>query len=270
MFFYRDLCPSCNNWKKIESEIIEISKEHGLYGQFRIDRYNTLHASHARYFDKVINAVAPELENRALPCVVAGNRIIPQKEWGERLAEALRSEIESPGAYPKFVYDAGGDAEEDAEVGSRLYSDKIQPVKNGRDVLYYFYLPLCADCGRAKQALDAFTETYPQYEIESINVSENKKLEMLKGFLAAFDVPEGESSVPIVFFSGGYLSHQQFTYEHLLAARSQIAGDFTVVSDKPPIVLTGSIIFICFLLYEFFIRPQRKIRDDGPKVTTVR
>ena len=135
LLFMQDICPSCENLRKIESEINGIAREQGFYGNFRIDRYNTLLASHRKYFDEVLEAVAPDAKNVSLPCVVAGNQVIPQKEWAERLAGAVVSEIASPGSYPEFVFNAEasegadsdtGQAGDDTEISDGLDSEANQ------------------------------------------------------------------------------------------------------------------------------------------------
>ncbi len=80
--------------------------------------------------------------------------------------------------------------------------------------VYYFYLSVCASCRDTEQYLEEVWERCsPQLEaknkmlvISRYNTSEKENLNLLQKFFKAYQVPENQQHLPIVFFGEAYIS----------------------------------------------------------------
>ena len=241
MLFFENACPTCDTGGELAASIYEMAGVKELRGEFRIIEHNIYYASHREYFKKVLEAVGYDGSQYMTRCVIAGGQAIPYDEWDDKLAGAIKAEIDSPTGYPSFLSSAGDGAS--SFPTAHAPSAVIQPVKNSRDTLYYFYLPNCADCVHAKNALDSFAGEFPECRIAPIDVSKGDGIETLINYTQAFGVPEDQTSVPIVFFSGGYLPNRQITLEKLRAARGRINADFNVQSGSG-VILPESVLVV--------------------------
>jgi hypothetical protein len=113
-------------------------------------------------------------------------------------------------------------------VGSD-FSDDLPQVDPNVSYVVYFYVDACRDCERT----ELFFETLPEsititgslstVQITKRNIFSGDNVSLYMEMISAYDVPEQEQSVPILFLTSSYLSGYENIKENLSA--NLISGD---------------------------------------------
>lgn len=87
--------------------------------------------------------------------------------------------------------------------------EAVSKDKSTDSVILYFSTVSCTDCSEVKSLLKKMTEEQTAKKplvIHEFNIAEGDNVVLLQKLFAIYDVASDKQQVPIVFFSGGYLS----------------------------------------------------------------
>ena len=87
--------------------------------------------------------------------------------------------------------------------------EAVSKDKSTDSVILYFSTVSCTDCSEVKSLLKKMTEEQTAKKplvIHEFNIAEGDNVVLLQKLFSIYDVAVEEQQVPIVFFSGGYLS----------------------------------------------------------------
>jgi hypothetical protein len=96
------------------------------------------------------------------------------------------------------------------KTGNELFDD--YPIVNDHAALVYFYRTTCPECAQVTPIIDALPGTVSvngrerPLEIIRINTRSGNNSERVAAFFEAWQVPDQDRMVPIVFFSDSYLA----------------------------------------------------------------
>ena len=85
--------------------------------------------------------------------------------------------------------------------------------------IYFFYGRGCPHCARVEPYLETLEKTYPGIEVHRFEVYNNRtNLQLLMKYFDAYNVPEHERGVPVVFLVNKYFVGDKPILDHLLNA----------------------------------------------------
>jgi hypothetical protein len=211
-YAYDNPCELCRD----EAEFIEFfnqvtadvpGRPEIFYSGFNVFRTGT-----AQQFNYYASQSGIDVSRLPLPVLIIGDEYLAGEEAIReglrelfiRQTESARNEIPIP---PASV--AGGGS----EPASGASSPQYPPVSPGESVLVCFVTTGCENCEKAKAYLGRLPESIslPQGDSSPVrviyyNVAENEGLAAARQFFEAYQVPDNEQIVPLVFYTEGYLS----------------------------------------------------------------
>jgi hypothetical protein len=170
--------------------------------------FNVFKTGMARQFDYYASRTGIDVSGLPLPVLIIGDEYLAGEESiREGLRELFIRQTESAHSEISVPSSPGG---EPAAGASDLQYPAVSP---GESVLVCFVTSACENCEKAGAYLGRLPESINFTGGESspvrviyYNVAENEGLTAARQFFEAYQVPDNEQLVPLVFYTGGYLS----------------------------------------------------------------
>lgn len=228
-FFYNEPCAAChdtiNGFYDLFNQELEGVKD--LY-PYDLEAYNVFQATAADRMHKVLEGLGyPEelISSLTFPILtINGKAYLGMDAIGESLKEAFLTAGEDLFVNGRGVYDP---------LEERSVSQQLEdyPLEKGAATVVYFYRLTCQECVDTEEALlGALPETvetdgksYP-LQVVRINTRSGSNGEILQAFFEAYQVPEEDQMVPIVFTAQGYLAGIEDITRQLLPQLEAGAG----------------------------------------------
>ncbi|MDR0553615.1 MAG: hypothetical protein LBG76_02280 [Treponema sp.] len=232
-FFYEELCASCQT---DYDRFFSIAREqlppdeldqypHNFYTH---NVYDT--AGRARYVN-ITDELGIDRGDLQVPLLILGGRVF---QGYDSISSNIRE------AYLT--------AAEDLYVNKRPYSPKTKktganlfddyPVNPDHVTMVYFYRVFCPQCAKVKPLIDALPEkvmvngTERKLDVIRINTRSGNNGERVAAFLEAWQVPDEDRQVPIVFFPGSYLSGADAIAGQLERRLGEEPGPWKLLPEK--------------------------------------
>lgn len=213
VYFYENACGSCNpegEFIELYNELIGTEKE-GV--DVELLMYNTFHKSGRDEVEKYFKEYGVPEDKQFVPVVFIGDSyLIGENDIKEKLKEAFIS------AKEKFImYKTEEISNERTEEQEHVQSRFLEEGSESRieNLVVYFYVTACGECQEVDKYLNAMGDGYLlgsanddkiKFNIMRFNIAEPENLELLNKYFQAYEVPEEDQLVPIVFIGNTYLS----------------------------------------------------------------
>ncbi len=277
LFFHETSCATCNGTQEFFDVFNEAVGDIKEQYHYEIDTINVFQESGNDRLKEELARIGKTRQDVSVPCVIIGEDVLCGLE---EIRNGIRDIFVKYGEGYKATYQEAETEEEDTK--SAVF-DGIQ-VDPDAHTICFFYTLSCDDCERVKKYLaDLETEIDGKpVEVQSYSIAEADGIEKVRAMFDAYDVPESEQQVPIIFSSKGYLSGGDAIINGLEKALGQ--GDFLNFAypktgskieplkarDLPAIALTGFIngfnpcsISILFLLLSLIMMDKSRILKVG-------
>jgi hypothetical protein len=177
--------------------------------------FNLFRTGPAQQFSYYASQLGIDTSRLPLPVLIIGDGYLAGEEAvREGLRELFIRQTESAHneiALPLQAQAGAGGGGTGAASGASL--PKYPPVSSGESVLVCFVTGACENCEKAKAYLGRLPESVSLAQnkvspvrVVSYNVAENEGLVAARQFFDAYQVPDKDQIVPIVFYTGGYFS----------------------------------------------------------------
>ena len=282
-FYHETTCGSCDGTTEFfdifNTQVGDV-KEDYLY---EVHTVNTFKEGGTERLEEHLKTIGKTRADISLPCVIIGEEVLsglPQIEDG------IRALFLKYAKAPAATYVDLPEEEGTKETEKDVFADVEVP----KDTAYLcgFVTLSCHDCERAEAYYETLPETvtvdgkeYPLV-IQLFNIAEPEGIEKIRAMFSAYDVPEEDQLVPIVFYKDGYIAgaaniveqlDAHLTNGDLLDFRYPETGSKVEPlqpKDLPGIALTGFIngfnpcsISILFLLLSLIMIDRRRILKVG-------
>jgi hypothetical protein len=202
-FFYEEVCGSCDGteeFRKISSEQLGDIYETYAYTTYKI---NLFERGGMDKYKQVCAEYGFDIEQLELPVFIAGGKVYQGLDNIE-----------------KNIREAYLTAGEDLFINQTVYNP--QHKKTGEELFdgymadpmhvtaVYFYRVICGECAEAKPYVDGLPESVRingkqiPVDIVRINTRSGNNGDRVLAFFDAYDVPDEDRMVPIVFTAAGY------------------------------------------------------------------
>jgi cytochrome c biogenesis protein CcdA/glutaredoxin len=98
------------------------------------------------------------------------------------------------------------------KVKDSLMQDILSVSPSSVPALQYFYITGCSSC----LEVDRFLDSIHDIDVKKLNISDAENLDLIKMYFKAYEVPEEEQSVPIIFIGDTYLAGEKAIKESLI------------------------------------------------------
>jgi hypothetical protein len=206
-FFYEELCANCHD---DEAKFISILQ--GELSAAERDQYphyfqiiNIYEISGRVIYEQVTGDLGLDRELLELPFLVLGGRIF---QGYDSISANIR-EAYLTAAEDLFVYNRPYNPRT-KKTGSNLFDD--YPVNRENATIVYFYRITCPECAKVTPIIDALPDTViidgreRPLDIIRINTRSGNNGERIAAFFEAWQVPDKDRMVPIVFSSDSYMA----------------------------------------------------------------
>lgn len=227
-YFYDEACATCNAveefYEVFREELGDVSE---LY-PYSLATYNVFHKSDAVIRDAEFKRLGYGEEFSGIltyPVMTINGRLYMGHDTiRDSLREAYLTAGEDLFEYGRGVFDPS----EEQTLAQLLESYELE---EGSSSIVYFYRIVCEECIETKEAvIDRLPETitadgvtYPQ-QVVRINTRSGRNSEVIQAFFEAYNVPEEDQMVPIVFTAEGYLAGYDAISANLLTELEAGAG----------------------------------------------
>jgi sulfite exporter TauE/SafE len=220
-YFHNNACESCDEDQKFETLFYDAVGESAKGVVVRIFVYGPMSNTQRLFNELCENAGVPE-DKRGRPIVLIGDGYVS----GDAISGGLLQLFLAAKAQSVDGEAANGQAQAElaAEPGCSVVALSGEP-----DELFYFYLPLCSSCDKAKKELERFLADHPAIRLTEVDVSKGENIVEAQKYFLAFGIPEKDAKAPILFFSGGHLLSDDITYDKLVENLPRMNGGFQVV-----------------------------------------
>ncbi|MDR2094259.1 MAG: hypothetical protein LBP76_01920 [Treponema sp.] len=175
--------------------------------------FNTFRAGAARQFAYYASQLGIDTSGLPLPLLIIGDEYLAGEEAiREGLRELFIRQTESARNEIAVSVPSGAGADARNGAASSAPVPKYPPVNPGESVLITFVTAACENCEKAKAYLGRLPQSVSLAQGDSpvrviyYNVAEDEGLAAARQFFAAYQVPDNEQIVPVVFYTEGYLS----------------------------------------------------------------
>ncbi|MDR1636567.1 MAG: hypothetical protein LBR93_04445, partial [Treponema sp.] len=215
-YVYENPCELCQD----EADFIEFFNQvtAGVPGRPEISYsgFNLFRTGAAQQFSYYASQLGIDPSRLALPLLIIGDEYLSGedaireglRELFIRQTESARNEIAVP---PPANAGAGSPAGRGA--ASKAPLPKYPPVDPRESVLVCFVTTACENCEKARAYLERLPESInlapdklSPLRVIFYNLAEDGGLAAARRFFDAYQVPDKEQIVPIVFYTAGYLS----------------------------------------------------------------
>ena len=215
-YIHNNPCESCREFLHFKQELSsEVSKE--IPGSaYHTRELNLLLESSQNNYEKLMKKLNIPLKDRITPMVVIGNRYLTGKENIEKNRKGLL--LEELGQDRADTHEEWKTLPETslAEEGGPLPGIKL---KSGDSYLLYFSTTACEACESVAEFIDKLPESFTvlkdgrkiksRLAIEERNITKGGSLTLYQQVLKEYGIPEKDRVVPLIIYSGGYLSGKE-------------------------------------------------------------
>jgi hypothetical protein len=224
-FFYEQICASCDNdfdrFVSILQEQLPLAERDHYPHAFNM--YNIYENSGRSRYIQVTDDFGIDRELLSVPFLILGGRIF---QGYDSIASNIR-EAYLTAAEDLYVYNRPYNPKT-RKTGQNLFDD--YSVNPDNVTLVYFYRITCPECGQVTPIIDALPKAVlvngreRPLDVIRLNTRSGNNGERIAAFFEAWQVPDNDRMVPIVFFSDSYL-----------AGFDAISGRLQQELDKVPI-----------------------------------
>lgn len=230
-YYQYNVCASCHpedDFFAVVSDTISPIKQKYPY---EIAAYNTFRAEDKNRFEKRLQELRLKEADVSLPALIMISEdsealvcLSGLDEIKERLEDTLKQAAQ-PGQFVSSEVALESDEKTEAasltengnqdqmQVSSSDWKEQLLEAvskdKSTDSVILYFSTASCTDCSEVKSLLKKMTDeqtTKKPLVIHEFNIAEGDNVVLLQKLFTIYDVASDKQQVPIVFFSGGYLS----------------------------------------------------------------
>ena len=230
-YYQYNVCASCHpedDFFAVVSDTISLIKKEYPY---EIAVYNTFRAEDKNRFEKRLQELGLKEADVSLPALIMISEdsealvcLSGLDEIKEKLEDTLK-QAAKPGQFVSSEVALESDEKTDAasltenenqdqmQVSSSDWKEQLREAvskdKSTDSVILYFSTVSCTDCSEVKSLLKKMTDeqtTKKPLVIHEFNIAEGDNVVLLQKLFTIYDVASDKQQVPIVFFSGGYLS----------------------------------------------------------------
>ena len=230
-YYQYNVCASCHpedDFFAVVSDTISLIKQEYPY---EIAVYNTFRAEDKNRFEKRLQKLGLKEADVSLPALIMISEdsealvcLSGLDEIKEKLEDTLK-QAAKPGQFVSSEAALESDEKTEAasltenenqdqmQVSSSDWKEQLREAvskdKSTDSVILYFYTVSCTDCSEVKSLLKKMTDeqtTKKPLVIHEFNIAEGDNVVFLQKLFTIYDVASDKQQVPIVFFSGGYLS----------------------------------------------------------------
>ena len=206
-FFYEELCGNCNddevNFMSILQEKIPVAERNKYPHIFRT--VNIYETEGRGIYERVSSELGLDRGLLEAPFLILGGRVF---QGYDSISANIR-EAYLTAAEDLFVYKRPYNPRT-RKTGENLFDD--YSVNPDHVTMVYFYRITCPECAEVTPIVDALPKTVlingreRPLDIIRINTRSGNNGERIAAFFTAWEVPDRDRMVPIVFFSDSYLA----------------------------------------------------------------
>jgi thiol-disulfide isomerase/thioredoxin len=207
-YFYDELCELCES--QVQAEFYDILKEKLPYEEREVYP-NAIHVenifkSDGRYlYEQVTDEMGLDRSTLEPPFLLVGGRVYQgHQSISNNIEEAFLTAAEDL-FVNKRVYTPAA-----RKTGEHLFDDYA--IKADHVTMVYFYRITCPECAKVTPIVNELPDTIKAngkqlpLDIIRINTRGGNNGERVTAFFDAYQVPDEDRMVPIIFFSGSYLA----------------------------------------------------------------
>ena len=230
-YYQYNVCASCHpedDFFAVVSDTISPIKQEYPY---EIAVYNTFRVEDKNRFEKRLQELGLKEADVSLPALIMiseDSEALVCLSGLDEIKEKLEDTLKQAAKPGQFVYsevalesDEKTDAasltenenQDQMQVSSSDWKEQLREAvskdKSTDSVILYFSTVSCTDCSEVKSLLKKMTDeqtTKKPLVIHEFNIAEGDNVVLLQKLFTIYDVASDKQQVPIVFFSGGYLS----------------------------------------------------------------
>lgn len=230
-YYQYNVCASCHpedDFFAVVSDTISPIKQEYPY---EIAVYNTFRAEDKNRFEKRLQELGLKEADVSLPVLIMiseDSEALVCLSGLDEIKEKLEDTLKQAAKPEQFVSsEAALESDEKTEIVTQAENENqiekplsntdwknqlreaVSKDKSTDSVILYFSTVSCTDCSEVKSLLKKMTDeqtTKKPLVIHEFNIAEGDNVVLLQKLFTIYDVASDKQQVPIVFFSGGYLS----------------------------------------------------------------
>ena len=230
-YYQYNVCASCHpedDFFAVVSDTISPIKQEYPY---EIAVYNTFRAEDKNRFEKRLQELGLKEADVSLPVLIMiseDSEALVCLSGLDEIKEKLEDTLKQAAKPEQFASsEAALESDEKTEAASLTENENqdqmqvsssdwkeqlreaVSKDKSTDSVILYFSTVSCTDCSEVKSLLKKMTDeqtTKKPLVIHEFNIAEGDNVVLLQKLFTIYDVASDKQQVPIVFFSGGYLS----------------------------------------------------------------
>ena len=230
-YYQYNVCASCHpedDFFAVVSDTISPIKQEYPY---EIAVYNTFRAEDKNRFEKRLQELGLKEADVSLPALIMiseDSEALVCLSGLDEIKEKLEDTLKQAAKPEQFVSsEAALESDEKTEAASLTENENqdqmqvsssdwkeqlreaVSKDKSTDSVILYFSTVSCTDCSEVKSLLKKMTDEQTAKKplvIHEFNIAEGDNVVLLQKLFTIYDVASDKQQVPIVFFSGGYLS----------------------------------------------------------------
>ena len=230
-YYQYNVCASCHpedDFFAVVSDTISLIKQEYPY---EIAVYNTFRAEDKNRFEKRLQELGLKEADVSLPALIMiseDSEALVCLSGLDEIKEKLEDTLKQAAKPEQFVSsEAALESDEKTEIVTQAENENqiekplsntdwkkqlreaVSKDKSTDSVILYFSTVSCTDCSEVKSLLKKMTDeqtTKKPLVIHEFNIAEGDNVVLLQKLFTIYDVASDKQQVPIVFFSGGYLS----------------------------------------------------------------
>lgn len=230
-YYQYNVCASCHpedDFFAVVSDTISPIKQEYPY---EIAVYNTFRAEDKNRFEKRLQDLGLKEADVSLPALIMiseDSEALVCLSGLDEIKEKLEDTLKQAAKPEQFVSSevalesdekteaaslTENENQDQMQVSSSDWKEQLREAvskdKSTDSVILYFSTVSCTDCSEVKSLLKKMTDeqtTKKPLVIHEFNIAEEDNVVLLQKLFSIYDVASDKQQVPIVFFSGGYLS----------------------------------------------------------------
>ena len=230
-YYQYNVCASCHpedDFFAVVSDTISLIKQEYPY---EIAVYNTFRAEDKNRFEKRLQELGLKEADVSLPALIMISEdsealvcLSGLDEIKEKLEDTLKQAAQQEQSVSgeaalesdektQTVTQAENENQIETQSSNTDWKEQLREAvskdKSTDSVILYFSTVSCTDCSEVKSLLKKMTDeqtTKKPLVIHEFNIAEGDNVVLLQKLFTIYDVASDKQQVPIVFFSGGYLS----------------------------------------------------------------
>ena len=230
-YYQYNVCASCHpedDFFAVVSDTISPIKQEYPY---EIAVYNTFRAEDKNRFEKRLQDLGLKEADVSLPALIMiseDSEALVCLSGLDEIKEKLEDTLKQAAKPEQFVSSevalesdekteaaslTENENQDQMQVSSSDWKEQLREAvskdKSTDSVILYFSTVSCTDCSEVKSLLKKMTDEQTAKKplvIHEFNIAEGDNVVLLQKLFTIYDVPSDKQQVPIVFFSGGYLS----------------------------------------------------------------